>query len=166
MNIQIKNDYLKLRAMQLKFKKLVGDEKFVSKKLNNGDWDYWLVIETIDFMEATGELYNGQKYNVSVKAVSPQAAGLENLKRAFDCYGIDPASEQAKIELVQVECLESYGISAQLESYNGNNLQKLLAQARKFASVECQFLFGFIMDRPENRIGNTGWDFISGKIGF
>lgn len=27
-------------------------------------------------------------------------------------------------------------------------------------------MYGFFMDRPLNRLGNTGWDFLDGHIGF
>jgi len=163
----------------MKFKFLTGDinwqdygGKFISKKLNNGDWNYWLVIEVINWQDAVGEREAKEvdaKYNVCLSAVSPQAAGEENLHRAFKCHGMEGESEHEvelrKDPIVQVECLHGYGVSAPLWQADGNNLSKLMKEARKQAQ-QSEFLFGFYMDGSKNRIGNTGWDFISGDIGF
>ncbi len=140
--------------------------KFVSKKLNNGDWDYWCVLNVTNMWEATGE-EDQPKYNVSLEAVSPIAAGQANLDSAFSSAGFDDAQlEQFQQNpLVQVEVLSDYGIYAPLWNESGNNLKVLLKLAHKEAIV-ANMLFGFYMDRPKNRIGNTGWDCIAGEIGF
>ena len=138
--------------------------KFVSKRLNNGEFDYWLVIEVINMLDATGE-DTGGKYAVSLLSVSPSEAGEDNLKKAFESCGLD-AEDQADLRanpLVQVEVLSSYGIYAQLQSIGGNNLSKLMREIRKEAQV-ASMLYGFYMDRPENRIGSTGWDLQRGDL--
>lgn len=143
--------------------------KFISQKFNNGEWNYWLIIEVINMFDACVEReckQDGQgKYCVSLMVVSPEAAGMANLLKAFECCGIDATKENLDNQLLCVEALDSYGVHAQLESFSGNNINKLLKQIRRKA-LEDNFLFGFAMDKPENRIGNTGWDFISGNIGF
>lgn len=164
--------------MKPKFSFLTGDTnyqqyggKFISQKFNNGDWDYWLVIEVINMYDAVGEREakenNGGKYCISLMAVSPQAAGKENLEDAFECCGFNESqNEQLKNNLlIQVQVLSDYGIQAQLWTKSGNNLKNLLKECKKEAQL-VEFLFGFYMDKPENMIGNTGWDFISGNIGF
>ena len=135
--------------------------KFVTKKFNNGDFDYWIVIELINFEDATGEKLNGSKYIIEVSAISPQSAGENSLNSAFECCGMDFTTDP----LIQVEVLSNYGVSAPLESFRGNNAHKLLKEAKHNIPIYTG-LFGFFMDPPKNRIGNTGWDFISGDIGF
>lgn len=156
---------------QLKFKFLTGDinwqeygGKFVSKRLNNGEFDYWLVIEVINIHDATGE-ESADKYAVSLLSVSPSEAGEENLRKAFECCGLD-SEDQAELRanpLVQIEALTDYGIYAQLKSIGGNNLSKLMREIRKEADLSTM-LYGFYMDRPENRIGSTGWDLQRGDL--
>ena len=154
----------------MKFKMLSGDinwqeygGKFVSKKLNNGDWDYWLVINCINMWKATGE-ETPFKYTVEIQAVSPQAAWKLNLDRALDSCGFsDEETEKCRnTELIKVEVLSDYGIFATLWHKDGNNIKSLLKDAHKEVGL-IQMLFGFYMDRTENRIGQDGWDFISGQ---
>lgn len=156
----------------MKFTFLTGDVnwqdyggKFVSKKLNNGEFDYWLVIEVINMIDAVGEAEATEKYAVSLLSVSPSEAGEDNLKKAFECCGLD-AEDQADLRsnpLVQVEALASYGIYAQLKSIGGNNLSKLMREIRKEAQI-ASMLYGFYMDAPKNRIGSTGWDLQRGDL--
>ena len=147
----------------MKFKFLTGDinwvtygGKFVSKKLNNTEFDYWLVIEVLNWKEREAPA----TYNVSLKAVSPSEAGKKNIEAACECYGVEEDMEKLN-PLVIVESLDAYGVAAQLWNNSGNNLKTLLKATHKEANL-CSVLFGFYMDRPENRIGSTGWDFIKG----
>lgn len=153
----------------MRFKFLTGDVnwqdyggKFISRKLNNGDFDYWIVMEVLNWYDAVGEREakeGGSKYNVSLSAVSPQEAGKDQLEQAFNSYD----SEVLNDPLAQVEALGSYGIKAPLWNMNGNNLGKLMREARKQADL-ASGLFGFYMDAPKNAIGSTGWDCIKGDI--
>ena len=150
----------------MKFKFLTGDinwqtygGKFVSKKLNNGDFDYWLVLEVINMHDATGE-ESIEKYNVSINAVSPEQAGKENLDKALECCGVP---EMELTDLMKVEALDSYGVRAPLWSGNSNNINKLLKEAKKQAQLT-EMLLGFAMDKPLNKIGSTGWEFIKGDL--
>ena len=146
--------------------KLLSDDsicvKYVSKKFNNGDWNYWCVVELIDFEEATGEkLNNVSKYIVEIFAVAPGACEVR-WNSAIDSCGCEDIT-YTEFELVQV--LSDYGISALLYRKSGNNKNELLKEARK-ELITINMMFGFYMDRQINRIGNNGWDFISGDIGF
>lgn len=153
----------------MKFKFLTGDinwktygGKFISKKLNNGDFDYWLVLDVINWHDATGE-EDAPKYNVSIQAVSPQQAGDESLQHAFSCCGIEP--EYQNDPFVQVEALSDYGVFAQLWNKSGDNIKALMQEARK-ESAMIESLFGLYMDAPENRAGSNGWDLIAGNLTF
>jgi hypothetical protein len=157
---------------QMRFRFLTGDinwkdygGKFISKRLNNGEFDYWLIIEVINMFDACGE-DTSEKYAVSLLSVSPAEAGADNLKSAFDCCGLDPEADYAANPLVQVEALAAYGVYAQLISIGGNNLSSLMRRIRKEAAsmVYGGTFYGFYMDRPENQIGSTGWDLQRGDL--
>jgi hypothetical protein len=149
----------------LKFKTLTdwdSEKIMISKKLNNGDWDYYLAIKImyLDSYMTESEVRNVGKYSVELLAVSPAAAGSDNVNKALDGY------DGIKItELVKCEALIQYGISACLFDATGNDLNELKAEAFKQADI-IPSMFGFYMDRPLNAIGNDGWDFISGNIGW
>jgi len=164
--VRIQNE---VKAMRFTF--LTGDVnwqqyggKFVSAKQNNGEFDYWYVMDVINWEDATGDKEQGT-YNVSLYSVSPSEAGPDSLKDAFACCGMDSDrdTELRADPLVQVEALASCGIYAQLWSENGNNLNKLMRQAREQARM-ASILYGFYMDRPANRIGTSNWDAQRGNI--
>lgn len=78
-----------------RFKFLIGDVnwldyggKWVSQKLNNGEFDYWLVLELTNMDDACGRDNEGKdRYNVSLSCVSPGEAGPENIAKAKNCCG-------------------------------------------------------------------------------
>lgn len=152
-------------SRRLNFRFLTGDVNFteyggsfVSRRFNNGDFDYWLVIDLTNQHEQDESL---PKYFVAVNAVSPQAAGEKELDAALDSSGLP--DELRDKPLFQVEALHSYGTYAQLATFEGDNWQQLMKAAR----LECRFInsfFGFYMDRPRNAFGATGWDVIAGNL--
>ena len=160
----------------LQFRFLTGDINWlayggtwISKKLNNGEFDYYLAIRFTNWLEDTGEtLPDGERYHVELLSVSPSEAGEESLARAFACCGMDGEDENSqrirKMPLAQVDALLSYGIYAHLKEFQGNNSRKLLRAARAEAQT-ANMLYGFYMDRIQNRIGDTGWEFQQGKLG-
>ncbi len=145
----------------MKFKTLCDGEKWISKKLNNGEFDYWLVIELIDMDEACGSDNRGKpKYAVTLNVVSPTEA-QDKLADAFDSCGI--TSEMKQDSIVQVNALFDYGICVQTWSDASNNTKKLLRAVHHEAMI-LKFLFGFVMDKAVNRIGTTGWDALRGDV--
>lgn len=154
----------------IRFKFLTGDVnwmeyggKWISNKQNNGDFDYWLVMEFINMDEACGRDNKGQpRYHVELSAVSPDQAGPENLKKAFECCGWTEEHQQNPI--IQVEALSSYGVVAVVWSQAGSNAHKLLKEGRKAAQFQGSMLFGFSMDAPKNKIGTTGWEALRGDL--
>lgn len=158
--------------MRLNFKVLSGDVdwlsyggKWVSKKLNNGDFDYWLVLEFVN-LEDVDPSATPPRYMVTLSAVSPDEA-KEHLESAFRCCGF--SEDHFKKEFIEsieckIEALHSYGVYALLWSETGNNAKDLLKEAR-LEAIKTTMLFGYYMDRPENMIGNTGWDLIRGDLG-
>lgn len=156
---------------RLKFTFLSGDTNwqdyggaFVSKKLNNGEFDYWLVIKVENWLDLVGENEAPATYCVTLMSISPDEAGEENLQQAFNCCGPDGESPETATDLMKVDALMWYGVSARLWEDSGNNIQKLMKEARRQAMLT-QMLYGFYMDRQQNAIGNSGWDFQRGDIG-
>ena len=139
---------------------------FATKKLNNSEFDYWLFVELINMEEATGDT-DTDTYMITIKAVSPTEPSEDTKKSAMECLGLDEkVPEMSQIEPFEMaKILNEYGTGAVLFSEQGNNAKELFKTARE----ECEkisMLFGFYMDRQQNMIGNTGWDFIKGEIGF
>ena len=151
----------------MRFKFLTGDinwetygGKFISRKLNNGDFDYYLIIEVINWNEYESE--PEFTYNVSLLAVSPSEA-KDILPSAAESWGMTVSEIESVRDYALVDCLSSYGAQAHLWDKSGNNLKTLLREAHREADLSTM-LFGFYMDRYQNRIGATGWDFIRGDI--
>src|SRR5208283_4751461 len=132
---------------------------WVSKKLNNGEFDYWLAIRIINWEDSCGRDAPEETYNVELLSISLSEAGKDNLASAFRCCGLETErdAENRENPLVQVECLLSYGVYAHLWSADGNNAHKLLKEARNQAMCTSG-LYGFYMDKRQNAIGNSGWD--------
>lgn len=142
--------------------------KWISNRQNNGEFDYWFVIEFINWIDAVGEREAPAKYNVTLSVVSPQKAGVDNLRRAMESCGVDECflsripEGKARQEVI-VELLHSYGVSVPVWSEDGDNRKSLVRQARRESQV-ASGLFGFVMDRPVNRIGATGWEALRGDM--
>jgi len=102
-----------------------------------------------------------EKYNVSVLAVSPQQAEAECRKYLAENMNLnfDEVDEKTK-----VSALVEYGVYSTLFCKMGNNKKELLKTAKEEATQMNFVSFGFMMDKPQNRIGSTGWDFIKGDI--
>jgi len=139
---------------------------FATKKLNNSEFDYWLFVELINMEEATGDT-DTDTYMITIKAVSPSEPSETTKKDAL--YSIGLEDQYKKINDIEpfemAKILNEYGTGAVLFSEQGNNAKKLFKQARKECNM-IESIFGFYMDRQLNMIGNTGWDFIKGEIGF
>ena len=134
--------------------------KWISKKLNNGDFDYWLVIK-IDNVEDYEEFE--YKYIGEILAVSPSQISKEKLDSAISSCGFSDEQIEAGFSDEQtVDILSDYGIFAMLGSFSDNNFDRLASTLRKEAESR-EFLFGFYMDKAENMLGQTGWQLIRGQ---
>lgn len=135
----------------IRFKQLYEDNpggKYVSQRLNNGDWDYWLIIEWIDMDDACGRDNEGHpRYHVDIGVVAPDAVDAEEKARALRSCGWEGMDQNP---LALVECFHSYGHKAVVWQGSGNNLGKLMRAARK-ESQQVEFLFGFYMDRQQTQ---------------
>ena len=167
-------------APEMEFDFLIGDSswetyggRWISKEaFHNGDFQYWLVLEFINMLDATGD----PMLLVEIDAVSPEEAGSEQLQSAVDSMGLDNdmLAQLKDDHRLQVECLHMYGIHAPLwnkefplteQQVNDDDYSNLAEQAVKEARQVAPGLvglFGFAMDGYVNRLGSTGWDFITG----
>jgi len=143
--------------------KKTSENKFISKKLNNSEFDYFLVAEVVDL----NEIDDLPKANflLTLSVVSPSQAGQENVKNAFKCIGVDELPNYPSHLLErQALALYDYGCMATIHSELGNNFNDLLKKARSKADL-VERLLGFYLDKRQNYIGNSGWDFLRGKVG-
>ncbi len=138
--------------------------EWISKKHNNGDFDYWYVIDLINTHDAASE-EDQPKYNILIAVVAPSEVPEEERISAHQSCGSDEYGglDEYPIEQ-QVEVLHSYGISAPIWSKAGDNFKELWKEAHHELD-KVGMLFGFYMDRPINRLGATGWDILKGDIG-
>lgn len=154
--------------MQVKFSFLIGDVNWleyggtwISQKFNNGEFDYWIVREIINWEEAQGSLYDNCKYHVQLSCVAPEQFVDRNraLSSCGDDHNWSELSDEAKVLIVY-----EYSGGATIWQRDGSNYQKLFKECQLEAIAFTSILFGIHLDRPMNRLGATGWDFLTGEI--
>lgn len=135
--------------------------RWISPKLSNGEFDYWILLDFLNMRELTGEEGN-TRYCLRVVAVAPSQVPADHLARAFQSIGHDEIPKDVTDEM-KIDALMESGIYAPLKDFDGDNYKRLFRNAHKELPV-IEGLFGFYMDKPKNRIGATGWDFIRGNV--
>ena len=156
----------------MRFRFLTGDANytrwggsFISGKQNNGEFDFWVVMEIRNDRDSDSPA----AYNVSLSVVAPSQAGEDKVQAAMECCGITETMMATAVangfgDEAKVEALHAYGIATPVWNRYGNNHRQLMQAARQFANTELDSLFGFVMDRPVNRIGTTGWEALRGDL--
>jgi hypothetical protein len=140
-----------------------GNEKWVSNKLNNRKFDYWLVLEITDLEVACGD--PGAKYLVTLNAVAPSQVGESEIKSALASWGLEkPWSEYT--DTMKVEILQSYGSSACVWQGTGNNQEVLLKKGRSIAQSDGYVNFNSFLRKFANQIGHTNMDFLRGDLSY
>jgi hypothetical protein len=116
------------------------------------DKKYRIIVEMIDLCEVLGDEFVG-KYQCIISC-SPVRLSKKQKEKVISYSGNNSPT---------VYDIYKYGYYAVLEALeqDGNDFTEWL----KNSLPRVKALFGFYMDRPQNRVGNTGWDFIKGKIG-
>jgi len=145
----------------VEFQNLDG-EKLVSNKQNNGDFDYYLVIETVNMQDATGEKAPDKKYCVILSAISPDQVEDKVIQRAFECSGFLPKDikrlkKRKDFDITRIVVLYDYAGGVPCWQASGADDEKLVNSAKEQAQCVVG-LFGFYMDKIVNRIGETGWE--------
>jgi len=138
-----------------------GDNEMiiVSKKMNKGDFDFFFVIRLAYIEEYCSDA--NFKYTVDILAVSPEQAESQCRNYINNDMG---GNYDESDDIQRVLALVEYGCYATLYSKEGNNKEKLLKAAKEETTMINFITFGFAMDKYQNRIGSTGWDFIKGDI--
>lgn len=127
---------------------------YESPVFNNGEFDYKILIEVINLDEAIGELGYGVICGVSKLPAFLPVEKVKDIKETF-C-----------IEEITVSEIFEYGVYAKLGDAHALNMEELEKAIAKFDKQVPLYnsLFGFYMDKYQNRLGNTGWDFLNGKV--
>lgn len=127
----------------------------------DADWPIYYAIK-LEYTEEWGDEAVKQygKYYVNLLAVSPDAVSDVEKASAKRCAGWDNMDETNPLHWCDV--LLSYGTFATLGQWNGNNKNKLLSLARKELAL-LTITLGFKLDRQQNAMGASGWDFIQGN---
>lgn len=153
-------------ARALRFTWLTGDMdwkdywgQWVSKKFNNGDFDYWLVLAFNNTGGDGGEA--DEKYMCELCCVIPSEASAEDVERFkqtsdFDSWGsLDNPRDVVELFMYNGEYV-SFGVMY------GNNARKLRRDVAVRA-IAATSMFRYFMDTPQNALGATGWDVAKGN---
>jgi hypothetical protein len=133
--------------------------KFISPKQNNGEFDYWFLIDVMNNNEYMEDPVF--TYSVEVTVISPEMINDEDKERALESCGMP---EMEMNEKLWIDVLSSYGCGlVPIWNGHGNNIAKLMKEAREQTMIG-SIMFGFFMDRPVNMIGTTGWDALKGDL--
>lgn len=128
----------------------------------------WQTIEWTDMNEACGRDNEGQaRYVVELAEIDLLATPESQRQQALDCCGLDLDDfDERTREVVLVEALHDYGARAPLDSWSGNNLNKLMAAARKRAAeIEADAAeHEAVLNRPVNAIGSTAREYAQGDL--
>lgn len=133
---------------------------FVSEKQNNSEFDFYYVLSVENMEEIMGE-EAPFPYNARILAVSVSENEQVCRNELLQTQGIEfeEATEEEK-----VVALVEYGVFATLYSEGGKNKAALTEKARKELDLLNTATFGYAMDKRQNAIGSTGWDFIRGDV--
>lgn len=123
------------------------------------------VCYLIVFLEWTSGWDVEYDIHVSIVAVSPQMAIIGNLKDFLQTYGIDRQTFDGFPLEGQLEFLVESGCKATLWQITGNEDDEVeIMEQAKEEIAKINMLAGFYLDRPQNKIGATGWDWLSGYV--
>lgn len=136
---------------------------FVTKKLNSGDFDYFIFCEVVNLKNH--DISTKNKYMFTLSVVSPTEPSKETVDDSLKDYLDVNETREDLTDLDIATALHDYGVSAQVFNVSGNNINKMFANIRKKCN-EIKVMFGFYMDKPINMVGDTGWDFVKGLGGF
>jgi len=143
-----------------------GGQFIVDEKFNNGEFDYYVIVDFTNLKNAMGEEATS-KYLVTVNVVAPSQPAKKEIDSALESVGFDEERQKEikKDKKALAGILSEYGLEAQVFHEEGDNAKELMDTAKTQIPAITN-LFGFYMDKPVNMIGNTGWDAIKGEIGF
>jgi len=132
---------------------------FISKEIfNNGDFNYHVAI-AIEDQSSYDNSFEDKPFTIkSVIIKTPEFTQQDK-----DWFDLEQDDEITPYDIFD------YGLYANLDA-NGNGQFKTFEEgykeSQKFAKQLDVYtsMLGFYLDRPMNLTGNTGWDFLEGKL--
>ncbi len=120
-----------------------------------GEFEFGIVVNVVDLKEACGE----EGYLVSVTAAKlPEYLSPELRSKVQNSIG-----DESEMTL---EDIIGYGCSVDMDSYHVITEEEKDKKVEELESKLDMYggLCGFFFDKPQNRIGKTGWDFLNGNV--
>lgn len=138
----------------------------LSGQFNTGELTYYFLMRIDDTSEYCGAGCDMKKYAGTLYVVSPDYAGVRAIRTAMHAWGeafdtTDRANEPVRDAVL--ECMADYGCAAPIVSYASNSkadVHRVLAREAR----ACRSMFGFYLDRQVNACGDSGWDWMRGRI--
>lgn len=123
---------------------------------DNKPFKFAICVEVTDLDSACGE----PGYLITVDAAKlPKYLTLKQRQSVARCMSI-------QVKQITATDISQYGLSASFDSYVVLTESEVIS---KLAEIDKQLpaygmLCGFYFDKPLNRLGNTGWEFLNGNI--
>lgn len=162
--LKIGNETYTLRSVDL-VQDGDSDKVYISKKFNNGDFDYYLAIVVRDLFELglvtindDPDMDDDDRYGIDILAISPYINHDLSRKLISD-WGNGEDDSYINDPVNQCLALIEYGKCATLFSMDCSFLEVGLVKMDEMIN-SINALFGFFMDKPQNQIGDDGWVFI------
>lgn len=149
------------------FRFLTGD---VDWKVYGAKWykriapGIYHIIELANMKENLGDEAT-YTYYVTLHEVNLNIVNKERISEALSCCGVFGDREEPH-ELEVIDALDSYGITAPLAEWSGNNYKKLLKAAKDF-SYELEknpYKRELLLNRPVNLLGVTAREYQRGDL--
>lgn len=131
---------------------------YQSEVLSNGQFKYRLFVTVLDY-EQCSDL---KGFGVDVEISKTFKALSKEQKKSLIGFGCTDKPSDYDV------C--DYGYRAILDGEKEviKGAKKAIAIAEKYMEKADTYkmMLGFYLDKRQNRIGNTGWDFLNGNVGF
>jgi hypothetical protein len=161
------NTNLKGTNMKALFKFLTGDcnwSDYGGKFYRKVGIKRFHIMDVINWIEATGD-DSGFKYRVSLSEVDLRALPVNQLERAKRSCGWETEPPEFFTEKLTLDMVHSYMGGVPLGEYMGNNLNKLMKQARATsADLDDPDQYETAMNRVVNGIGSTAREYGQGDF--
>ena len=137
------------------------DQLYRSKKFNNGDFDYYILksVRYNDNWDDEDPPKNGEgKYLMGLYVIAPSQIPKKERDEAVKCQ-CRKDIDRKNIDHM-IECYFQYGCGTAIVCEDWyNDLDEANIQMGADANIT-NGMFGFIMNRPLNGFGATGWDLL------
>lgn len=142
-----------------------GDEKLEVLDKIECEGEVTYIIRRTEYPENWGDDAQSSygNYYVSIICAGPYWVQGEALESCLRSYGMSEDEYNKLPDYGKLQVLIGYGTYATIFSASGNNIRKLKSVLRNDVG-KLRMLFGFYLDRAQNAIGSSGWDFMSGNL--